>query len=207
MRRLLIAMLVCATVACGGGSDESKEAAAASDAGASSSGAPAGVQTPEQAAAAAQQMLGQMAQQQAKVVDYTLLKPLVPELSGWKRSDPKGETVSMGMSISTVKADYEKDDSSLHLEITDTAFTQALILPFRMAASYSQRSDDGYKQGVTISGAPGWEEWRKEGGYGEVGLLVGDRFMVNVKGNNLANIDPAKQLAQAIDFGKLASLK
>jgi hypothetical protein len=200
---------MCATVACGGGSDDSKEAAT-SDAGTSSSGAPAGAQTPDQAAAAAQQMLGQlgqMAQQQAKVVDYTLLKPLVPELSGWTRSEPKGETVSMGMSISTVKADYEKGESSMDLEITDTAFTQALILPFRMAASFSQRSDDGYKQGVTISGAPGWEEWRKEGGYGELSLLVGDRFIVNVKGNNLTNIDPAKQLAQAIDLGKLAALK
>jgi hypothetical protein len=203
-------MLVCATVACGGGSSDSKEEAATPDSSSSSSTAAPGTQTPDQAAAAAQQMLGQLgqlAQQQAKVVDYELLKPLVPELSGWKRSDPKGETVSMGMSISTVKADYEKGESSMDLEITDTAFTQALILPFRMAASFSQRSDDGYKQGVTVSGAPGWEEWRKEGGYGELSLLVGDRFIVNIKGNHLANIDPAKQLAQAIDLGKLAALK
>src|SRR5688572_22363468 len=114
MRILAIGMLVCTIVACGGSSSD-ETATTTSDSSSSSSTASESVQTPDQAAAAAQQMLGQMAQQQAKVVDYTLLKPIVPELSGWTRSEPKGETVSMGMSISTVKADYEKDESSLHL--------------------------------------------------------------------------------------------
>jgi hypothetical protein len=163
------------------------------------------------AAAAAQQAvqngLNQLGQQQAKVVDYTVLKGMIPELSGWTRSEPKGETVSMGMSISKAEAEYTKGDASIDLEITDTAFMQALTMPFAMVANYSQRSDSGYKQGTTIAGQPGWEEWRTEGGHGEVNLLVGTRFIVTARGSQLPSAEPVKQLVQAIDLGKLAALK
>ena len=205
LRNVVLGLVLVGTVACGGGSSEADAPPEKADT------APVPAQPNEMAAAAAQQAvqngLSQLGQQQAKVVDYTVLKGMIPELSGWTRSEPKGETVSMGMSISKAEAEYTKGDASIDLEITDTAFMQALTMPFAMVANYSQRSDSGYKQGTTIAGQPGWEEWRTEGGHGEVNLLVGNRFIVTAKGSQLPSAEPAKQLVQAIDLGKLAALK
>jgi len=205
LRKVAMGLLMIGAMACGGASSESTPAETAGETG------PVPAHPNEMAAAAAQQAvqngLAQMGQQQAKVVDYTVLKGMIPEFSGWTRSEPKGETVQMGVAISNAKAEYTKGDSSIDLEITDTAFMQALTMPFAMIASYSQRSDDGFKQGATIAGNPGWEEWRKDGGYGEMNLLVGNRFVVSAKGNNLPSTEPVKQLVQAVDLAKLGTLK
>lgn len=204
LRKLAMGLVLIGAVACGGGSSDSKPAETADT-------APEPAHPNEMAAAAAQQAvqngLSQLGQQQAKVVDYTVLKGLIPEFPGWTRSEPKGETVQMGVAISNAKAEYTKGDSEIDLEITDTAFMQALTMPFAMIASYSQRNDEGFKQGATIAGNPGWEEWRKDGGHGEMNLLVGNRFVVSAKGNNLPSNDPVKQLVQAVDLAKLGGLK
>jgi hypothetical protein len=206
MRRIVIGAALLVAVGCGGGSEKSEQS---SNAGSASSTASQSEQTPQTAQQSVDQMmkgLEEMQKGQGKVVDYTELKALIPELSGWKRREPKGETVTMGMSMSRAEADYEKGDQSMSLEILDTNFAQALVMPFTFAASMSQRSDDGYKQAFKVGSSPGWEDWQKDG-HGEIHLLVGNRFVVTTKGNGLPNSEPLKQLAQAVDLSKLASLK
>ena len=168
-------------------------------------------QTPAQAlqqmADAAQKMQEQGAN--AKPVDFEHLIALLPELPGWTRDKPKGEQVSMGVSVSKAEADYEKGESSMRLEITDSSFNQMILAPFSMMlmANFSERTSSGYKKGTKINGQPGFEEWDSEDKDGNVTAVVANRFVVSARGNNLEGIEPLRALVQAVDFAKLGALK
>jgi hypothetical protein len=160
------------------------------------------------------QGLQQMTDAQGKqgnvtLVDYEVLKGLVPELGGWERSDVKGQQVTMGISVSSAEARYAKGDASMKLEIVDTSFSQIVLAPIMMFArsGYEEKSDDGYKKGITLGGVPGFESWEKGNRDAEVHLLVGGRFLVNVEANDVDNPEAARALAQAVDLKKLAGLK
>ena len=154
--------------------------------------------------------LSQMGQAaNATVVDYEVLKTMVPEISGWTRGEVRGEQISMGAKVSKASARYEKGDASFTLEITDSSFNQLFLMPLTMfmAAGYEERSDDGYTRSLTLAGSPGFEKWRKQGNDGEVTVVVANRFVVNADGNNVENIDVLKKAVQAVDLGKLAGMK
>lgn len=144
-----------------------------------------------------------------KLVDYELLKSLLPELGGWERSGAKGQQMTMGISVSTAEAHYKKGDASMKLEITDTSFSQMMLAPFMMfaRAGYEEKSDDGYKKGITLAGYPGFETWEKGNKDAEIHLLVGERFLVGVEASGVDNPESARALAQAVNLSKLASLK
>jgi hypothetical protein len=227
MRKRWLIGTVALVVAAGCGKSEQekqaeklKEAAAQVSAGAQQAAAGA-----QQAAGGAQQGAQQLAKgleqfakglaqmgqgaANATVIDFEVLKTLIPELPGWTRGDVKGEQVSMGVKMSKARTSYQKGDSSMTLEIVDTSFNQLLLAPMTvfMAAGYEERSDDGYTRSISLAGAPGFEKWRKQGKDGEVNLLVANRFMVTAEGNNIENIDVLKKAVQTVDLNKLAGMK
>ena len=75
---------------------------------------------------------------------------LLPEHAGWTRGKPRGEQVSMGMDMSRAHGDYEKGESSIDLEITDSSFNQLFLAPLTtyLATGYSERSNEGYRRAV-----------------------------------------------------------
>lgn len=207
MRRVgigAIAIVVLGIVIAGcGGSSAPKETPAAT---------PKASATPQSPADVAQQMaqgLQQLGKNQAPAVDFEKLVALVPQLNGWERSEPKGEQVTMGVSLSNAKAEYTKGDSTIRLEITDAAFNQLVLAPLSMMlmANYSERSSSGYKKYAAIGGNPGFESWENEPKDGEVTVVIAQRFVVNAKGSNVPNIDVVRSLVQAVDLTKLAALK
>ncbi|HVZ20693.1 MAG TPA: hypothetical protein VG871_06505 [Vicinamibacterales bacterium] len=151
----------------------------------------------------------QMAQGSAKVVDYEELKPLLPDVNGWTKSDAKGEQLSMPVSYSRAEARYQKDDSSVELEITDTALSQLLLAPMSMflASNYSERSDDGFKRAAKVAGYPGFEEWNKDSKRGEVTAVINNRFIVHGTGHDVSDLAPVHQVVDAVNFSKLAAIK
>lgn len=208
MKRLFVAGVAVISFAVGCGGSKSSTPAGSDTSQAS------GAQTPEQAAARGIEEAIKSAQggvqSQAKAVEYTELKKLIPDVAGWEKSSVKGEQGNMmGISFSRAEGHYQKGEASVELEITDTAMIQALVMPFAMMAAggFNQKSDEGYKQGVTISGNPGWEEWENEGKSGETNVLVAKRFIVRAKGHDLPNTDPLKQIVQAVNVSTLAGLK
>lgn len=220
-RRFIIASLVMVSLAGCGKSEQQKQAEEASkkieeasktmQQGADQM-AKGAQQGSEQMAQGLQQMaqgFQQMAQGSAKVVDYEQLKGLLPEVSGWTRSDTKGEQLSMPVSYSRAEARYSKDDSRISLEITDTALSQMLLAPMSMflATGYSERSDDGFKRAAKIGGFPGMEEWNKNSKHGEVTAVVGNRYIVHGTGEDVASLDPVRQVVEAVNLSKLGALK
>src|SRR5262245_27310315 len=110
-----------------------------------------------QMAAGLQQMaqgFQQMAQGTAKPVDFEQLKGVLPEVSGWTKTNARGEQVSMPVAVSRAEARYTKDNSRVELEIVDTALSQLLLAPVSMflGSGYSERSDDGFKRSAKVAG-------------------------------------------------------
>jgi len=155
------------------------------------------------------QGLQQMAQGTGKPVDYELLKAALPDVAGWERSNTKGEQVSMGISVSKAETRYRKDDSQVDLEITDTAMSPLALAPFTMflTTGYEERSDDGFKRAAKVGGQPGYEEWNKDSKHGEVTVVVNNRFIVNAKGRDVADLEPVRKVVLAVDLAKLGALK
>jgi X-X-X-Leu-X-X-Gly heptad repeat protein len=165
-----------------------------------------------QMAAGLQQMaqgFQQMAQGTAKPVDFEQLKSALPEVNGWTRTNPRGEQTNMPVAISRAEARYTKDNSRVELEIVDTALSQLLLAPVSMflGSGYSERSDDGFKRSAKVGGQPGFEEWNSDDKRGEVTAVVANRFIVKGTGHQVENLDTVRSVVEAVDLGKLGSLK
>src|SRR5262245_73365 len=177
-RRLLISLVLVTGAACGGSqkATETKPADAKQQPSSSpqqpaggGAAAPGQAQaTPgsgsQQAMQGLQQLaqgLQQMSKNTAKPVDFEELKALLPDISGWTKSDVHGEQqTAMGMSQSNAKAKYTKGDSTIQIEITDSTMNQLILAPMAMflATGYEEKSDDGYKKATQVGGYPGFEE-------------------------------------------------
>ena len=144
-----------------------------------------------------------------QATDYEELKGLLPEVAGWTKSDVAGEEVSMPETHSRATARYSRNDSHIELDITDTGLSQLLLGPLSvfLASGYTERSDDGFKRALRISGQPGLEDWNGTAGRGEVTALVGSRFVVKAIGHDVSSIDAVRSVVEAIDFPKLAAIK
>jgi hypothetical protein len=200
--RFLLASLVVGTLAaigCGGSEPQT-----------SNPPAPAATpQTLSDAAALAAAQATPVAKQLDAAVDFQKLIALLPEGNGWTRSKPKGEQVSVGGAMSLAKAEYQRGDASIDLEITDSSFNQLVLSPFTMflAAGYSERSGDDYAKSAQVAGNPGFEKWTHGARRGEVTVVVGNRFIVQATGRNVDDIGPVRSLVKSVDLTRLASLK
>jgi hypothetical protein len=160
------------------------------------------------------QGLSQMGQHDAngkavEAVDFEKLVALLPSPAGWTKSKPTGKQVTAVISTSNAEASYTKGPMNVRLEITDSAFSQLLLAPLSMmlAAGYSERSSDGYKKSVSMSGSPAYEEWGSDTKQGEVTALVANRFIVSAKGSSLDSIDSLRTIVNQVDLNKLAAMK
>jgi hypothetical protein len=150
-----------------------------------------------------------MAPSQAEVVDYEILKGLLPTVGGWTQSSVRGEQTSMPIRVSRAEARYSRGDGNIELEITDTALNQLLLAPASMfiSSGYSERSDDGFKRSTRLGGEPGVEEWNNGSRRGEITAIVGGRFIVRATGHDVEDLSTLRQIVDAVDFAKLAGLK
>ena len=142
-------------------------------------------------------------------IDYEALKVALPELDGWRRAETKGEQLTTPIAYSRAQARYQRDSSHIDLEISDTGMSPQLLAPVSMflTAGFSERSDDGYKRAVKVSGQPGLEAWNGRSQEGEVTAVIRDRFIVHAVGHEMSNIDPVRTLVAAVDLSKLPSVK
>jgi X-X-X-Leu-X-X-Gly heptad repeat protein len=172
----------------------------------------AGKQNADQMAQGLAQMaqgFQQMAQGSAKAVDFELLVAELPTLDGWTRSEPRGEQRDAPLATSRAEAVYRKDDSRIEVEIVDTALNQLVLAPISMftAMGFSERSSDGFKRSTKIGTYPAFEEWNIRSKRGEVTAIVGNRYIVTAKGDDVADLDPVKKAVEAVNLSKLAAIK
>jgi hypothetical protein len=209
---VVVGLALVAAAACGKSEEQKAAEETAKAAEQMAKGAQQLAQGAQQGAQQLADGMKQMAQAQGNltVVDFEKLQAMLPQVSGWTRGELGGEqNAMMGFKVSRAEADYTNGDARMELEIQDIATAHMMLAGFSMymAAGFEQRSADGYKRATTISGHPGYEEWSKGSRHAEVTAVVGNRFIVIAKANDVSSTEPARKLIEAVDLGKLASLK
>ncbi|RUM41512.1 MAG: hypothetical protein DSY80_08670 [Desulfocapsa sp.] len=131
------------------------------------------------------------------------MKDLLPEpLSGWQAQPASAQTLGtavFGGGV-TVSRNYSKDDASVSIEIvTDSPVLQSVMMMLNnpMFAGASGGNLE------TIKGQRAIVKYEPKGRSGEINIVVANRFMVTVKGNNVEQ-QTLVSYAEAIDFRSLA---
>jgi hypothetical protein len=142
-------------------------------------------------------------------VSFKELQAVLPaSISGWERSTPTGERMTMPVSFSQTEVRFTKGDAQITEKIVDSAFNQLLVAPFAMflTAGYEKETESGYERSMKLADYPGWEKWDRTNKDGEMSIVVNKRFIVQVDGNDVDDVAVLKQVIEATDLKKLASL-
>jgi len=145
-------------------------------------------------------------------IDFRKLKELLPEeISGFKRTEASGEkSGAMGFTISTAEARYKgDDDASVKVEIFDTggvAGVATMALASWTMADIDKETETGYEKTTKLEGYKAFEKYNSQSKSGELNVLVADRYVVNVNGNNVT-AEQLKSILADLDLAKLANLK
>jgi hypothetical protein len=148
----------------------------------------------------------------ADPVDFRKLKELLPEkAAGLKRIEATGErSGAMGFTISRAEAKYGDDgQTAVHIEIFDTggiAGVGTMVLAAWTMADIDKETSTGYEKTTTLEGYKGYEKYDSQSKSGELNVLVADRFVVNINGNNLSD-KKLKSILTSLDLNKLSKLK
>jgi hypothetical protein len=144
-------------------------------------------------------------------VDFRELKALLPEtLPGMKRTRAEGErAAAIGLNLSKAEGEYEKEGSSIHVSLMDMGTLSGMAAMATVAwamADIDKETETGYEKTSTYQGFKSHEEYNRESKNGEVTVLVADRFIVEVRGNNLP-MEGIMAALGAVDLNKLAAMK
>lgn len=202
-RSSLVVLIALSFAACGGGDDE---------AGDEESGAYA---TFDEGDDADLQEPADESDEPARVVvdpvGFRVLLAYLPKApDGWIADEPQGSTTSLPeYKVSVVSGRYHSPASggaaeqSISIEVTDGGFAETISASFQMMAMMSHESTDGYQKGVTVAGYPGYETWDERGRQTDLNVLVGDRFLVHLNGQQVEP-DALREWAERMDLDELA---
>ena len=138
------------------------------------------------------------------------LKPFVPEkLAGLGRTEISAESGGMP-GLQTAQARGEYQDSSgkrVVLEVTDTGGAGGVMALAGWAAMQGEKESGGRVERTRKEGNRlVREEYDKRGGEAEYTVIVGDRFVVEARGQGMS-IDALRSAVGSLDLGRLESLR
>ena len=168
-----------------------------------------GIETLQQFADKAKEM---QSREPVDPVDFRKLKELLPEeIAGFKRTEASGEKEgAMGFTISRAEAKYKgSSDATVDVEILDTggiAGVATMALAAWTMADIDKETDTGYEKTTKLEGYKAYEKYNSQDKSGELNVLVADRYVVNVSGNNIS-VDELKSILAELDLEKLGELK
>lgn len=143
-------------------------------------------------------------------VKFDALIALLPEPAGWTASEPKGQTTTMATwKVSNASRRYSKgtgrDAPRIKLELVDGGYVPMVYAPFTMMSKFSQESTEGHTKGVTVDGHPAVEKWTKKSQHAELTILIADRFLVTISGDDTTP-ESVREWAGLIGLAKVAAL-
>jgi len=216
MRRIgiygLIGLLAAGGAACGGGkTDEATQVAkdaqqaAKETAGDASQDVAKGMQ---EFAKAMEQMQQSPDGKAYEPVSFKQLQNFFPDISGWEKEKPTGESMTAPVKFSQAETAYTQGDARIEVKIVDTAMSKMLTMPYQMflMTGYQKETDTGYEKAAKVGGNPGWEKWDSEARRAELGVIVGQRFLVTVEGS-ATDVKTVQGVIGKMDLEKLAGLK
>ena len=206
----LIGLLVAGSAACGGRTDEAKQMAKETQqAAGQTSGGPQDVAKGMQEFAKAMEKMQESPDGKAyEPVSFKALEEYFPDVPGWEKEKPTGESMTSPVKFSQAQVAYTKGDARIEIKIVDTAMSKMLTMPYQMflMSGYAKETDSGYEKATQVGGNPGWEKWDSEARHAELGAIVAQRFLVTADGNE-TDVKTVQNVLAAVDLRKLASLK
>jgi hypothetical protein len=138
------------------------------------------------------------------------LKPFLPDsLGGMTRSTFSTQRNSaMGMQMTEAKATYMSDDGrAWDLQITDTGTAKGLLALAGWAGIEGENETaTGYEKTYHEDGRLIHEQWDRSTSRGEYGIVLGERFTVQVEGQ-ADSIDDLKAALTDLDLDALEAMK
>jgi hypothetical protein len=151
-----------------------------------------------------------VAQENAPVdpVNWRELTPFLIEFQGWDaEGDAGGDSVSMmNFKISQAERDYSSGDRSMTITIVDGGFVPMVYAGFKMSMGFEVDSSEEYVRGVTIAGFPGIEQYTYGNKEAKVMVLLNDRFLVTLDGENFDDSSGLIDIAKALDLNGIVAL-
>jgi hypothetical protein len=144
-------------------------------------------------------------------VDFRALRDLIPSrLSGLEETNREGARNAMGgFTLVQASAQFEGPSGErVELELIDIGGAPGLsVLGLGMVAiEIDRESSTGFERTGTYQGHRIYEKFDRSNGNGEKVVLVDNRFVVKVSGQNTSN-EALDQALQAIDISALESLR
>lgn len=138
-------------------------------------------------------------------VDFKLLEEWLPEKAGWTKSNVRGQQFSYGEGqTSMAEADYSSGDSRVHIQVLDSArisWTMGQFLQM-VQMGFSVKDDTHYVKTIKVNNYPALEEYNYQRKQGQLQVLIKDRFLITIRGNNLDNTDILHDFFKAFDLKK-----
>ncbi|RFT15194.1 MAG: hypothetical protein OP8BY_0658 [Candidatus Saccharicenans subterraneus] len=138
-------------------------------------------------------------------LDFKVLEQLLPEKSGWTKSNVRGQQFSYGEGqTSMAEADYSSGESRVHVIIMDTARIAWTMGQFQQMVQmgFSAKDDRHYVKTTKINNQPAIEEYDYQDKDGQLQVLIKDRFLITIRGNNIENNNILYDFFNAIDLKK-----
>jgi hypothetical protein len=142
-------------------------------------------------------------------VNWRELTPFLGDIEGWEaEDDAEGQSISMGeFKISQAERQYVSGDKELTIKIADGGYVPMVYASFKMAMNYEIDTSDEYTKKATIKGHPAMEHYEYDGKDAQIMILIKDRFIVTLEGDNFEDTKELKSVAESLDLdgiGKLA---
>jgi len=169
-------------------------------------------------AAAGQAMSDMMGAMAGAMAGGQAGQPLAPEvlqqytpqrLAGLERTAIEARTDSaMGMSFSSVTAEYTRENGRVEVRLQDLGSVPALAMAMGAwsASTVNRENQDEVERIFKKDGTAFKEEYRKDGSHAELTMLLPNGVMVELTGDNV-DIIGVRAAAAAMDMGALASLQ
>jgi hypothetical protein len=163
-----------------------------------------GKATPDQPAKAAPAV-----QPAIETVEVDALEPLFPAITGWERGKIDGQKSIESVSVTEAHVEYKRGPSQVDASITDSGLNRSYIAAFTLfvAEGYKKETATGYERAVKVGDYPAWERWDSNAKNGELNVLVGGRFIVQLDGVDIENTKVLHELLQNFNLKKIGETK
>jgi len=141
-------------------------------------------------------------------VNWRELVPFLIDISDWEaEGEAEGSTISMAnFKVSEVERSYTAEDKELNIKIVDGGYVQMMYAGVKMAMNFEIDTSEEYVKKITIKGFSGIERYDYEDKEAEVIILIGERFLVQLEGNNFKDASLLTAIAETLDLKGIANL-
>jgi hypothetical protein len=141
-------------------------------------------------------------------VSWRDLVPFLGEIDGWTaEGDAEGSSVSMlGIKISEAERGYSDENRTLMITITDAVASSMMSMGLKMSMNFEIDSSEEYVKKIEIQGFPGVEKYNYADKEAEVVLILADRFIVQLEGEDFEDTKDLVKIADSMDLKGIAAL-